>query len=116
MKNIFIFLMFLSFKLFGCDANCLACHPNLEKNGKLDANHQILRSCTNCHVQEEGKEDHGACGVDCWQCHDITKVNKVPVKEHKVLPKCIKCHESIDKSLLQDTLVPNKPLQDLLLK
>ena len=80
---------------FGCDANCIVCHPNLIKNGKIDKEHQILKRCTNCHKENKGGSSHSACGSDCWDCHSVQKVSKIDVQEHKVLPSCIECHSKL---------------------
>ena len=100
----FVYTLFLAMittatASYGCDANCLACHPKLAPNGKYDKNHAILKRCTNCHKEEPGKENHGACGADCWQCHDIQRVGKIDIVEHRVLAQCIQCHASVDKHL-----------------
>lgn len=99
-KKILLVLLTSSFTLFACDANCVACHPKLLKNGKMDADHKILKKCTKCHTAKENEESHGACGVDCWKCHSISKVSEIDIPEHKVLPRCIKCHASLDEKLL----------------
>ncbi len=99
-------LFFISFvfyiELSACEGDCLSCHPKLlDKNGKMDTNHQILSKCKNCHTKKSlSKIDMGtdSCGQDCWQCHDIKKVQKTGIEEHKHLDKCIKCHISIDKN------------------
>ncbi len=99
--GIIFLILFSHLSVFGCDANCLTCHPKLAQNGKYDKNHTILKRCTACHKQDPNKEDHGACGADCWQCHDIQKVKGINIPEHKVLAKCVKCHESVDKHLFE---------------
>lgn len=127
-----------------CSGDCVVCHPKLiKKNGKMDADHQILTQCKNCHIDGtkieiidknaseitlsnirivKYKEDnlsantsHTECGDDCWKCHDITKVSRVKIKEHAVLKKCIECHVSIDKNLLKGgTPQTGNTLSDLL--
>ena len=66
--------------IYACDANCVACHPKLIKNGKMDDDHKILNRCTRCHTAKENEESHSACGADCWRCHDIRKVGKIDVQ------------------------------------
>ena len=98
-KKILLLNFIFSVVLFACDANCVACHPSLIKNGKMDANHKILNNCVKCHTPNEEKKSHNTCGADCWSCHDIKKVSEINVPEHKVLSKCIKYHISLDKQL-----------------
>ncbi len=105
-KIIAAFALLIGTSLFGCDANCVTCHPKLLKNGVMDNNHKILERCVKCHTEKENESTHGACGADCWSCHDISKVGRIDIPEHRVLPTCIKCHESIDKHLF----IPNKDL------
>lgn len=93
-----ILLMWASIS-FACEANCVACHPSLEKNGLMDSDHQILRNCVNCHTAKEDEVSHDACGADCWSCHDVQKISHMDVPEHRVLSKCIACHVSLDKEL-----------------
>lgn len=96
---LFIFILFFFVhKAIACDANCVACHPSLVKNGEMDNDHAILDRCSRCHTEKESDKDHGACGADCWSCHDIKQVSAVDIPEHRVLAKCIKCHQSIDKN------------------
>jgi len=102
-KLIFCVLCIVSFYIQAeaCDANCVACHPKLLKNGKMDSNHAILNRCLKCHTEKDSDKDHGSCGQDCWSCHDIQKVSAINISEHRILPKCIKCHQSIDKSFFE---------------
>jgi len=98
-------MIFLSLNIFACDANCVACHPVLIKNGSMDSDHKILNNCVQCHIENKEEESHGSCGADCWSCHDIKKVSKIDIPEHKILKKCIKCHIGLDKQFfnLQNT-------------
>jgi len=87
--------------IFACESNCVACHPKLiQKNGKMDNNHKILRTCIKCHTKKQMKKVNmgiTSCGEDCWKCHDIKKVSKINIKEHKALNNCIKCHKKNKK-------------------
>jgi len=112
-RTLLLTLLLAGASLFACDGNCVSCHPKLVKNGKMDKNHKILRTCIQCHTKKENEKNHGACGQDCWQCHDITKVNKIDIPQHRALPKCIKCHESINKHLL---IPDSNPFQGDVLK
>ncbi len=123
-------LMMFSACALGCSGDCILCHPKLiKKDGKMDADHQVLGRCKVCHqdrtrieiidntVSELNRSNirlvkydennisantaHTECGSDCWQCHDITKVSHIPIREHKVLNRCIECHVSIDKNFLK---------------
>lgn len=87
----------LSSVSFACEANCLACHPSLEKNGVMDSNHRVLKNCINCHTIAEDEVSHGACGADCWSCHDVKKISHIDIPEHKVLNRCIQCHVTLDR-------------------
>ncbi len=112
----FAIILLLSFTiLFGCDGDCMACHPNLAQKEKLDTDHKVLLKCKICHSKEKLKDVDigGVCGGNCWQCHDISKVTKVNIQEHKVLNKCKTCHFDIDKKASKQKL--NKPnLMDLI--
>ncbi len=112
-----IAVLLLANNVFGCDANCIACHPKLIKNGRYDNNHKILKNCTRCHDSNKDNENHGACGADCWSCHDIQKISHIDIKEHRVLPQCILCHESINKHLFDNSADMNndKNLRSILL-
>ena len=101
---LFIFFLTIS-TLFYCDGDCIKCHPNLLKNGKLDKEHQILAKCKNCHkITSKDLQKMGSlCGQDCWDCHSIKKVSNINIKEHKVLTKCIDCHIKLNlKDMYQD--------------
>jgi len=96
--GLFVFNMMLN----ACEGDCVLCHPKLvQKDGKLDKDHEILVTCKTCHTQEEmEKIDMGAgCGQDCWDCHDIKKVTASKVKEHNGLQTCIDCHVTLDKNI-----------------
>lgn len=101
MTKICIILISLVIALYACESNCIACHPKLiEKNGRMDNNHKILRTCIKCHTKKQMKKVNmgiTSCGEDCWKCHDIKKVAKANIKEHKALNKCIKCHTNNKK-------------------
>ena len=96
--GLFVFNMMLN----ACEGDCVLCHPKLvQKDGKLDKDHEILVTCKTCHTQEEmEKIDMGSgCGQDCWDCHDIKKVTASKVKEHNGLQTCIDCHVTLDKNM-----------------
>ena len=93
-------LFALCAQVFGCDADCLSCHPSLLKNGRYDSRHEILKECTKCHTKSKESDNHGVCGADCWSCHDIKRVGRTGIKEHESLQRCVSCHTKIDKHLL----------------
>jgi len=97
--RILLTLIFLKIFLFACEGDCMACHPGLLKDGKLDKEHQVLKTCVNCHTKEQMIQIDmgGGCGQDCWECHDVKKVSKSDIKEHKGLNKCITCHMKLKK-------------------
>ncbi len=107
MRILFV-LIFLKIFLFACEGDCMACHPDLLKKGKLDKEHQILKTCVTCHTKEQmSKIDMGGgCGQDCWECHDVKKVSSSGVKEHEGLDKCITCHMKLKK---EGFIFENKP-------
>ncbi len=96
---ILFLLIFLKFTLFACEGDCIACHPGLLKDGKLDRDHQILSRCVNCHTKEQMSQIDmgGGCGQDCWECHDVNKVSSSGIKEHEGLNRCITCHIKLKK-------------------
>lgn len=100
--KILTLLMFFNTLIFACDANCVVCHPKLvNKNGKMDNNHKILRNCVKCHTKNLDEKDHDSCGADCWSCHKIENVKPANIKEHQAIKKCIACHASLDKKLFK---------------
>jgi len=99
--KIISFLFLVNTISYGCDANCVSCHPKLVKNERIDSNHRILKNCIRCHTKRPDAENHKSCGTDCWSCHKIENVKPKNIKEHLVLKKCIECHLTLDKSLLK---------------
>ncbi len=98
--RILLAILFLNIFLFACEGDCITCHPGLvKKDGKLDKEHQVLKTCVTCHTQEQmSKIDMGGgCGQDCWECHDVKKVSSSGIKEHEGLDKCITCHMKLKK-------------------
>jgi len=95
------FIYLINSIAYACDGDCIKCHPKLLKNGKLDNNHKILKSCMKCHVvnSQDLKKMGSVCGEDCWQCHDVSKVTAIPNRAHKSLNKCIACHKKLDKQM-----------------
>lgn len=99
MSKIFLLLFFIAITLLACEGDCLKCHPTLAKNGVIDANHQILTTCKNCHksTPKDFEKMGAACGQDCWECHSVQKVMAIKIKQHEVLNDCIACHKSLNK-------------------
>ncbi len=97
--RILLVIIFLNISLFACEGDCMACHPGLLKDGKLDKKHQVLKTCVTCHTKEQmSKIDMGGgCGQDCWECHDVKKVAASGIKEHAGLEQCITCHVKLKK-------------------
>jgi len=106
-KTLF-FLMLVNVWIYGCDADCMSCHPSLLKSGELDSEHKILKNCTACHVEKSGEENHGTCGADCFSCHPIDHIQPSNIKEHLILKDCIRCHLSLDKSLFNTVTPPTR--------
>ncbi len=106
--RILVAILFFSVSLFACEGDCMACHPGLLKDGKLDKEHQVLKSCVNCHTKEQMEKIDmgGGCGQDCWECHDVKKVSASGIKEHEGLQKCITCHLKLKK---EGFLIEHKP-------
>ena len=109
MKYFVLVLLFSLRVVFGCDGDCMGCHPKLAAQKDLDANHKILTQCKVCHSKEKLKnvDMGGVCGGDCWQCHDINKVTKANIKVHKELKKCKSCHFDIDRKKEKKIDKPN---------
>lgn len=97
-KIILLTFSFISFS-FACSGDCISCHPNLVKEGKLDSDHQILKECITCHkVTSDDLNKMGSlCGQDCWDCHSVEKTQKVVNPSHSSLSLCIDCHKKLNK-------------------
>jgi len=100
MLKFFLFIFSISALLFACEGDCLKCHPTLIKSGRIDANHQILTTCKNCHnsTPKDFEKMGAACGQDCWECHSVQKVMAIKIKQHEVLKNCIACHKKLAKN------------------
>jgi hypothetical protein len=99
-------LLLLGLQLgFGCESDCLQCHPKLQpleenRSNPLYRYHNFLKSCTKCHPNHKsGKVEE--CGADCFQCHSREKLVKTPVIEHQKLKSCTQCHAPAPTDLLQ---------------
>jgi hypothetical protein len=84
-KKVLLTLLLLS-PLLSCTGDCFACHPQLLEN--IDANHEPMESCKNCHSDGGGTS---ACGADCFQCH-LPESIPLQVEEHRVIDDCRNCH------------------------
>jgi len=102
--SVFLFIGLIQIYSFGCDGDCIQCHPQLVKKGGLDNNHKILSTCNTCHkTNTENLETMGAaCGQDCWDCHNVEKVMDIKnagniIVAHACLNSCIQCHKKLNQ-------------------
>lgn len=99
LKNIaYGMFLFVSFT-YGCSGDCVACHETLKKT--LDApHHKPIKTCIQCHKDDNVSNMGSACGKDCFECHDKRKVIASDIMEHKAIKECIQCHRESPKNAL----------------
>jgi hypothetical protein len=88
--SVFFVLVFPSFSVFPCSSNCYQCHTDIPS----DAEHKVLKSCTDCHPDHSEESLGSKCGADCFDCHPAAKVMKSS-PAHSVLSRCVDCHKKL---------------------
>lgn len=73
----------------GCEGDCMLCHQNLADSKE----HQVLKTCIQCHEPVEKNEifptvSADGCGSRCFECHDQWPADSW----HVELDTCSKCH------------------------
>lgn len=94
MIRYFIFLTLFVAYSFGCEGNCFACHPSLEKGIEKDSRHVVILECIECHkdLDVASMSESDSCAGDCFVCHSPKKLANSDIVAHQKIENCRECH------------------------